>query len=121
VTGPGGTAYLSSLELWDFMGKSGSGENALSRLHLAELDAWFAGIAGPKGGPPEIVLVAMVEHGGGGSTTAAPIVAKAADFYLRRKYGIPFDPRQTLRERLGMSPVLVAPLTPDSSGAGRRR
>jgi len=32
------------------------------------------------------------------SRMAAPIAAKAADFYLRRKYGIPIDTIQTLAE-----------------------
>jgi len=98
VTAPGGTAYMSSIEHFELIGKTGSGENPLSRLGLAETHAWFAGMAGPWNGDPEIVLVALVEHGGGGSATAAPIVAKAADFYLRRKYGIPVDTIQTLRE-----------------------
>jgi penicillin-binding protein 2 len=95
VTAPGGTAYMSSLEHWNLIGKSGSGQNAgdPERPH-----AWFAGIAGPWDGRPEIVVVALVEFGIGGSTTAAPIVAKAADFFLRRKHGIPLDTIQTLRE-----------------------
>jgi penicillin-binding protein 2 len=95
VTAPGGTAYMSSLEHWNLIGKSGSGENAgdPERPH-----AWFAGIAGPWGGEPEVVVVALVEFGLGGSTAAAPIVAKAADYYLRRKHGIPLDTIQTLRE-----------------------
>ena len=42
----------------------------------------------------------LVEHGGGGSAVAAPIAAKTADFYLRRKHGIPVDTIQTLREHL---------------------
>jgi penicillin-binding protein 2 len=100
VTGPGGTAVMSSLELWDLIGKTGSGENALSQKGLAETDAWFAGMAGPWGKKPEIVMVALVEHGGGGSATAAPIVAKGVDFYLRRKYGIPVDTIQTYREHI---------------------
>ena len=100
VTGAGGTAYMSSLEHWDMIGKTGTAENARSKLGLGETDAWFGGMAGPRGGPPEIVLIAMVEQGGGGSAVAAPIVAKAADFYLRKKYGIPVDTIQTLREHL---------------------
>lgn len=98
VTAPGGTAYLSSLEHWDLYGKTGTGENALSQAGLAEDDAWFAGMAGPRGGDPEVVIVALVQYGGGGSSVAAPIVAKAADYYLRRKHGIPVSPIQTLRE-----------------------
>lgn len=100
VTAPGGTAHLSSLELWDLYGKTGTGESNLTQAGLAETDAWFAGMAGPRGGDPEIVLVALVQSGGGGSSAAAPIVAKAADFYLRRKYGIEVDTIQTLREHI---------------------
>jgi hypothetical protein len=91
---------MSSLEHWDLIGKTGSGENPLSRQGLAETHAWFAGMAGPWGQKPEVVIVALVEYGGGGSATAAPIVAKAADFYLRKKYGMPIDSIQTLREHL---------------------
>jgi penicillin-binding protein 2 len=104
VTAPGGTGYLSSLELWDLYGKTGTGENALSQAGLAEDDAWFAGMAGPKGGAPEVVIVALVQYGGGGSAVAAPIVAKAADFYLRRKYDIPVSEIQTLREHILTGP-----------------
>ena len=104
VTAPGGTAYLSSLEHWDLMGKTGTGQNPLSVRGLAEDHAWFAGMAGPKGEPPEVVVVVLVEYGGGGSTTAAPIMAKTADFYLRKKYGIPVDTIQTLREHIMTGP-----------------
>ena len=104
VTAPGGTAYMSSLEHWDLMGKTGTGQNPLSVRGLAEDHAWFAGMAGPKGGAPEVVVVVLVEYGGGGSTTAAPIVAKTADCYLRRKYGIPVDTIQTLREHVMTGP-----------------
>jgi hypothetical protein len=118
VTAPGGTAYLSSLELWDLMGKTGTGQNGLSVQGLAEDDAWFAGMAGPKGEDPEIVVVALIQYGGGGSAVAAPIVAKAADFYLRRKHGIPVDSVQTLREHILTGPWPEwAPVPP----ASRRR
>ncbi|UCC26282.1 MAG: penicillin-binding protein 2 [Gemmatimonadales bacterium] len=104
VTAPGGTAYLSSLEYWDLMGKTGTGQNPLSVRGLAEDHAWFAGMAGPRGQTPEIVVVVLVEYGGGGSAVAAPIMAKAADFYLRRKYDIEISPVQTLREHLMVGP-----------------
>jgi len=101
VTAPGGTAHLgTALEHWEVLGKTGTGQNALSVAGLAEDHAWFAGMAGPPGEPPEIVVVALVEFGASGSAVAAPIVAKAADFYLRRKYGIPIDSVQTYREHL---------------------
>jgi penicillin-binding protein 2 len=93
VLRPGGTAHLSSLEHWDLMGKTGTAQNLPNPAH-----AWFAGIAGPRGGAPEIVVVAIVEFGESGSAVAGPLVAKTADFYLRRKYGIPTDTIQTLGE-----------------------
>ena len=100
VTAPGGTAYMSSLEHWDMIGKTGTGQNPLSLQGLAPDHAWFAAIAGPRGAAPEIVVVALVEYGGRGSAVAAPIAAKAADFYLRRKHGIPVDTLQTLRDHV---------------------
>jgi penicillin-binding protein 2 len=100
VTGPEGTAYLSSLEHWDLYGKTGTGQNSLSVKGLAEDHAWFAGMAGPRGGEPEIVVVVLVEFGGGGSSVAAPLAAKTADFYLRGVHGIPRDTLQTLGEHL---------------------
>jgi penicillin-binding protein 2 len=98
VTGVGGTAQMSSLELWDIIGKTGSAENPQSRRGEAEVHSWFIGMAGPWGKPPEIVIAVLVEHGGSGSATAAPIASKAADFYLRKKYGIRVDTIQTYLE-----------------------
>ena len=97
VVEPGGTANLATLEHWDFIGKTGTAQNSLDpeRDH-----AWFAGIAGPPGGAPEIVVVVIVEFGLSGSQTAAPLVAKISDFHLRKKYGIPIDTIQTLGEHL---------------------
>lgn len=99
VTRPGGTAhYAGTLEHWEVIGKTGTGQNALSLQGLAGDHALFAGIVGPFGGPPEIVVVSIVEHGESGSRMAAPIATKAADFYLRKKHGIPQDTIQTLGE-----------------------
>jgi penicillin-binding protein 2 len=101
VTAPGGTAHFgSTLEHWEVVGKTGTGQNNLSLRGLAEDHAWFAGLAGPIGGDPEIVVVALVEYGESGSAVAAPLVSKTADFYLRRKYGLPIDTIQTLGEHL---------------------
>lgn len=100
VMQPGGTGYLSTLEHWDTWGKSGTGENPAGPDH-----AWFALMAGPRGGEPEVVVVVLVEHGESGSGTAAPIAAKTADYYLRRQHDIPVDTLvQTLRDhyRLGV-------------------
>jgi penicillin-binding protein 2 len=101
VTAPGGTAHFgTALEHWEVIGKTGTGQNSLSLQGLAEDHAWFAGMAGPIGGDPEIVIAVIVEYAGGGSAVAAPIMAKTADFYLRRKYGIPVDSVQTYLEHL---------------------
>lgn len=92
--GQGGTARLSALERWKLYGKTGTAQNPHGPDH-----GWFAGFAGPPGKDPEIVVVALIEHGLHGSDVA-PIAAKAAEFYLDRKYGLPFDPQPTLLERL---------------------
>ena len=92
-----GTANLSTLEHWDLIGKTGTAQH---RDLTRDPHAWFAGMAGPFGGTPEIVIVVIVEEGDSGSSVAAPIAAKAADFHLRRKYGMELDSIQTLREHL---------------------
>lgn len=98
VTMPGGTAHLSgSLEHWEVLGKTGTGQNASSR---GKDHAWFAGMVGPWGKEPEIVIVVLVEFGESGSSIAAPIAVKTADYYLRNKYGMPIDTIQTLAEHL---------------------
>lgn len=101
VTQPGGTAHFGgTLEHWEVLGKTGTGQNAQSVQGLAGDHAWFAAIVGPFGGPAEVVVVSLVEHGESGSRVAAPIATKAADFYLRKKHGIPQDTIQTLGEWL---------------------
>ena len=94
---PGGTAHLSSVEHWELLGKSGTAQNAQDpqRSH-----AWFAAMAGPRKEQPEIVVVVLVELGESGSIVAAPLAAKSADYFLRKRYGIPTDTIQTLREHL---------------------
>src|SRR5690606_9284745 len=94
VTAPGGTAHMAALEHWDFIGKTGTSQNPHGKDH-----GWFAGLAGPRGGEPEIAIAVIVEAGEKGSTSAQ-YAAKAADFYLRRKYGMEQDTIQTLREYL---------------------
>ena len=133
VTAPGGTAHIrTALEHWEVIGKTGTGQNPLSVRGLAEDDAWFAGMAGPPGEPPEIVVVVLIEFGESGGRVAAPIMAKTADFYLRRKYGIPVDTIQTYfehimtgpvprwyRERFPPPPVASTPDTDSVGGADR--
>ena len=100
VTSPGGTAYFgTALEHWEVLGKTGTSQNAQDSVRA---HAWFAGMAGPWAGEPEIVVVALVEFGESGSSVAAPLMAKTADFYLRKKYGLPIDTIQTLREHYGV-------------------
>ena len=94
VTQPEGTAYLSSLEHFELLGKTGTAQVAPDR----ETHAWFTGMVGRFGGPPEIVVVALVEYGGSGSAVAAPLAAKTADYFLRGKHGIARDTVQTLSE-----------------------
>jgi penicillin-binding protein 2 len=102
VTAPGGTAHFgTALEHWEVIGKTGTGETAASvQGGLGRNHAWFAGMAGPPGAPPEIVVAVIVEYGDAGSAVAAPIGSKTADFYLRRKYGIPVDSVQTYLEHI---------------------
>jgi penicillin-binding protein 2 len=99
VTAQNGTAHVgTALEHWEVIGKTGTSEHELSQAGLREPHAWFAGMAGPPGEPPEIVVAVIVEYGDSGSRVAAPIMAKTADFYLRRKYGIAVDSIQTYGE-----------------------
>ena len=99
VTSPGGTAHFAgTLEHWEVLGKTGTGQNPQSLQGLAADHAWFAAIAGPFDAAPEVVVVVLVEHGESGSRVAAPIATKTADYYLRKKHGIPQDSIQTLGE-----------------------
>lgn len=88
-----GTARLSALERWKLYGKTGTAQNPQGADH-----GWFAGFAGPPGETPEIAVAVIVEHGLHGSDVA-PLAAKAANYYLNKKYKLPFDPKPTLIER----------------------
>ncbi len=94
VTAPGGTAHMASLEHWEMIGKTGTSQNPHGKDH-----GWFAGMAGPRGGEPEVAVAVVVEFGEKGSTVAQ-YASKVVDYYLRRKHGIPQDTIQTLREHL---------------------
>ncbi|MDQ3555674.1 MAG: penicillin-binding protein 2, partial [Gemmatimonadota bacterium] len=93
VTNAGGTAYLSRLERWTLYGKTGTAQNPHGEDH-----GWFAGFAGPPGSPPEVAFAVIVEHGLHGSDVS-PLGAKAANYYLSKKYGVPFESEATLIER----------------------
>jgi penicillin-binding protein 2 len=88
----GGTASAAQLEHWDMIGKTGTAQNSRGADH-----AWFVGIAGPRGGAPEVVVATLVEFGGHGPV-AAQYAAKTADFYLRHRHGMKPDTIQTLQE-----------------------
>jgi penicillin-binding protein 2 len=90
-----GTARLSALERWQLYGKTGTSQNPHGEDH-----GWFTGFAGRPGVPPEVVVAVLVEHGLHGSDVA-PLAAKAAEFYLDKEHGLPFDPEPTLCERIG--------------------
>jgi len=99
VTSAGGTAALTGLLGWDFMGKTGTAQNSQGDDH-----GWFVGIGGPKDGPPEIVAAILIEAGLGGSDVSG-WVGNAVNFYLSRKHGKEFvryaTPRERYRQGLG--------------------
>jgi penicillin-binding protein 2 len=96
VVGPGGTAQLSRLPNWDFIGKTGTAQ-ACANCSLAH-HAWFIGMAGPPGKDPEIVAAMFLQNGEHG-WLASDYVANAINFYLNRKYGKPFERYPTARTR----------------------
>ncbi|HSJ15220.1 MAG TPA: penicillin-binding protein 2 [Longimicrobiales bacterium] len=99
VVGPQGTARLSRLQHWDFMGKTGTAQAcAIGRGCTLRDHAWFIGSGGPPGKHPEIVASMFIEHGEHGYFPSG-FVANAINFYLNRKYGRPFEPYPTPRER----------------------
>ncbi|HSJ25094.1 MAG TPA: penicillin-binding protein 2 [Longimicrobiales bacterium] len=94
VVAPGGTAALSRLAQWDFIGKTGTAQNPHGKSH-----AWFVGTgAREPGGPPEIAITMFLEHAEHGYT-ASGYVAEAVSFYLDRKYGLPYRRWNTPRHR----------------------
>ena len=113
VVGPGGTAALSRLQGWDFIGKTGTAQNPHGPDH-----AWFVGTgARAPGERPEIAVTMFLEFAEHGYT-ASGYVAEAINFYLDRKYGRPFQRWATPRLRFAnglpvnwnfSAPVLEAP------------
>ncbi len=121
-----GTAVQSGLERWQLYGKTGTAQNPHGPDH-----GWFAGFAGPPGARPQIAIAVLVEHGLHGSDVA-PIAAKATDFYLRRKYNLPSDPKPLLIDRwqsgrcpwsstctIADSASAVSPITPKFGPGGK--
>jgi penicillin-binding protein 2 len=85
VTAPGGTAGLSRLADWDFIGKTGTAQNPHGPSH-----GWFVGTgAREPGAPAEIAVTMFAEHAESGGM-ASGYVGEAINFYLSRKYNRPF-------------------------------
>ena len=94
VVGPGGTAALSRLQNWEFIGKTGTAQNPHGADH-----AWFVGTGARAAGErPEIAVTMFLEFAEHGYT-ASGYVAEAINFYLDRKYGRPFERWATPRHR----------------------
>jgi penicillin-binding protein 2 len=86
VTAPGGTAGLSRLAQWDFIGKTGTAQNPHGLAH-----GWFVGTgAREPGAPAEIAVTMFAEHAESGGM-ASGYVGEAINFYLSRKHGRPFQ------------------------------
>jgi penicillin-binding protein 2 len=86
VTAPGGTAGLSRLRGWDFIGKTGTAQapgNMPSH-------GWFVGTgAREPGAPPEIAVTMFAAHAESGGMSSG-YVGEAINFYLSRRYNRPF-------------------------------
>ncbi len=94
VVAPGGTAGLSRLRDWEFIGKTGTAQNPPNPSH-----GWFVGLGGPKGEQPEIAVTMFLEFAEHGYIPSG-YVAEAINFYLDRKYGKSFQGWATPRHRL---------------------
>ncbi|MGD8700462.1 MAG: penicillin-binding protein 2, partial [Gemmatimonadales bacterium] len=79
VNEPGGTARGSRLRDWTLAGKTGTAQNSHGEDH-----AWFIGFAPAE--DAAIVATVIVEAGGHGSSAAAPIVSRALQFYLDKRF-----------------------------------
>jgi penicillin-binding protein 2 len=108
VLAPGGTAGLSRLRDWDFVGKTGTAQNPPNPAH-----GWFVGMAGPPGGEMEIAVTMFLEFAETG-TIPSGYVGEIANFYLDRKYSRPFQgwatPRQRFARGLPVNWNIGAPL-----------
>jgi penicillin-binding protein 2 len=93
VHGPGGTAWLSRIPVWDYMGKTGTATNPHGKDHGV-----YIGIGGPPGEPYEIVAAMILEHGERGAITSG-YAANAINFYLNRQHGLPFERYPSARDR----------------------
>lgn len=83
IAPPMGTAMLTRMPYWDFMGKTGTAQ-ACARCPLKD-HGWFVGMGGPAGKNPEIVAAMFLQHAEHGYTPS-DYLASAVNFYLNRKY-----------------------------------
>jgi penicillin-binding protein 2 len=91
---PGGTAGISRLRDWDFIGKTGTAQNPPNPAH-----GWFVGMGAPRFGEPEIAVTMFLEFAESGGF-ASGIVGEIINFYLDRKYNRPFQGWATPRLRM---------------------
>jgi penicillin-binding protein 2 len=85
VVAPGGTAGLSRVADWDFIGKTGTAQVPPRPSH-----GWFVGTgASEPGAPPEIAVTIFTAHAQSGAL-ASGIAGEIVNFYLSRKHGRPF-------------------------------
>lgn len=125
VTAPGGTAGLSRVPEWDFIGKTGTAQVPPRPSH-----GWFVGTgAREPGATPEIAITMFAAHAESGAISSG-IVGEAVNFYLSRKYGRPFQMYATPRISalrgvpanqwvLGM-PVVDPPMPPPEQADAQR-
>jgi penicillin-binding protein 2 len=117
VVAPGGTAQLSRLKDWEFIGKTGTAQNPHGPSH-----GWFVGMGGQPGGDMEIAVTSFIEFAQHGYIPSG-YVAEAINFYLDRKYGKPFRGWATPRLLIAhgqypdwnwQTPIADPPMPPDS-------
>jgi penicillin-binding protein 2 len=110
VVAPGGTAALSRVPVWDFIGKTGTAQNPPNPSH-----GWFVGTgAREPGEPPEIAVTMFLEFAESGAMASA-YVGETINFYLSRKYGRDYQRFVTPRIRAFMGQpydfsILSAPI-----------
>jgi penicillin-binding protein 2 len=85
VTAPGGTAGMSRVGDWDFVGKTGTAQAPGGGNH-----GWFVGTGAREPGAPAEIAVTMFADGAQSGAIASGIVGEAINFYLSRKYGREF-------------------------------
>jgi penicillin-binding protein 2 len=85
VTAPGGTAGLSRVADWDFIGKTGTAQAPGGGNH-----GWFVGTGAREPGAPAEIAVTMFADGAQSGAIASGIVGEVVNFYLSRRHGREF-------------------------------